>query len=109
MEMATRKSQFKARSASAERIHVPAKDEEISGELRVSKEPLTPVGNPPPAVTVREESTRVMRRGDEPGGKSRILKLASIAQYRAKRRITTGQKRLAKELLTAVECSEFGI
>jgi hypothetical protein len=85
---------------------VPVRDEEKPGQLRVSKEPLTPVGNPPPAVTVREESTRVMRRGDEPGGKSRILKLASIAQYRAKR-ITTRQKRLAKELLTAVEYPEF--
>ena len=84
-----------------------AKDDEISGQLQVSKEPLTPRGNPTPTATVREESTRVMRRGDEPGGKSRILKLASIALYRAKRRITTGQKRLAKELLTAVECPEF--
>ena len=85
---------------------MPVKDEEIPGQLQVSKEPLTPIGNATPAATVREESTRVMRRGDEPG-KSRILKLASIAQYRAKRRITTGEKRLAKELLTAVECSEF--
>jgi hypothetical protein len=105
MEIAPRKLQFETRSASAERVPVPAKDEEIPGQVRVSKKPLTPVGNPPPAVTVREESTRVMRTGDEPGGKSRILKLASIAQYRAKR-ITTGQKRLAKELLTACSFGE---
>jgi hypothetical protein len=86
---------------------VSDKDEEIPGQLQVSKEPLTPLGDATPAATVREELTRVMRRGDEPGGKSRILKLASIAQYRAKRRITTGEKRLAKELLTPVERPEF--
>ena len=47
------------------------------------------------------ESRRFVRTEGDPGENSRVLRLASIARYRAKRRTTTAEKRLAKALLVA--------
>jgi hypothetical protein len=47
------------------------------------------------------ESKELIRIGGDPGENSRVLRLTSIARYRAKRRTTTAEKRLAKALLVA--------
>ena len=90
-----------------ERIPVPDKYKELSAQLLILEKSSMPVDNPAPVPTGREESEGGRRTGGEPGGNSRILMLASIAQYRAKRRTATAEKRLANKLLVENECSQF--
>jgi hypothetical protein len=59
------------------------------------------------ARTGPDESERITAASNAPLGNSRVLRLASIVQYRAKRRTTTAQKRLAKELAIEGQCSRF--
>ena len=72
--------------------------EAILRELRISEEPLALVENPTPALTQYPKPQSVRRRGDKQATNSRVLKLASIAQYRAKRQIATAEKKLATKL-----------
>ena len=83
--------------------------EAILRELRMPEELLTPVDNPTSVRTRYNKPERIRRGGDEPVVNSRVLKLASIAQYRAKRQMATAEKRLAKELLVLGQCSRFPV
>jgi len=100
--MATHKSQFETRSANAKRIHVSAKDEEISGQPQVSKKPLM-LDNVTRALAGRAKSEKVMRAGAAKADNSRLLKLASIAQYVAKHRIAAAEKRVGEMLASCTE------
>ena len=83
--------------------------EERLNPLLMSQTPLTPGDNPTSTRARYNKPEKVSRGYDEPAVKSRVLKLASIARYTAKRQIATAEKRLATKLLVAGQCSRFPI
>jgi len=92
--MATRKSQFELGSENLERIHVLDQPEEILRDPQTLDHMQTPVAERGPASLgdCVFQSKRFTLTGKDPRDNSRILRLASIAQYRRKRRMMTAEK-----------------
>ena len=82
-------------------------EDEAILELQILEEPTKVVENPTRPLTVHDEPEEIMRTSGRQRDNSRVLKLASIAHYRAKRQIATAEKRLATKLLVAGQRSRF--
>ena len=94
MEMDTRKLRSEKRSADAERIHVSDESEKTVSETQKfdKVEPAVESRGSLPLENYVSESKGLIRIGGEMGANSRVLRLASIAQYRTKRRMTIVEK-----------------
>jgi hypothetical protein len=94
MEMDTRRLRSDRQSANAERKHVSNKSEKIARQtqkLEKSEPVIESRGSPPPEDHVTE-SKGLSRIGSGMEANSRVLRLASIVQYRTKRRVTTAAR-----------------
>jgi len=94
MEMDMRRSRSEKRSSNAERIHVSDASEKIVSQTRKFTKVETAVDSRG-SLALEDwisESERPIRIGREMGANSRVLRLASIARYRMKRRMTIAEK-----------------
>jgi hypothetical protein len=94
METATRKLQFETGSKKLERIHVLDQPRKILRHPQALDKTQTPVAEHAPASLGDYvfASKGFTLTGKDPRDNSRILRLASIARYRRKRRMITAEK-----------------
>lgn len=94
MEMDMRRLRSEKRSANAERIPVFHESEKIVSQTQKFEnvEPAVECRGSLPLKSYVSESKGLIRIGDEMGANSRVLRLASISQYRTKRRMTIAKR-----------------